>query len=119
MFRPVNEKLAIQRLTGGLRNGRLSTILPADDYSELKDVIRAAKDPIIIGRIKVPVRRLRQSLPLNIEQSIINIIEDKAEIVLIFRIVVLGQTHHNLQGIRYHRAAALRPAPRRAHEAVA
>ncbi|KAF9414462.1 hypothetical protein HW555_007659 [Spodoptera exigua] len=44
MFRPVNEKLAIQRFTEGLRNGRLSTILTARDYSELKDVIRAAKD---------------------------------------------------------------------------
>lgn len=44
MFRPVNEKLAIQRFTDGLRNGQLSTILAARDYSELKDVIRAAKD---------------------------------------------------------------------------
>lgn len=44
MFRPINEKLAIQRFTDGLRNGRLSTILAARDYSELKDVIRAAKD---------------------------------------------------------------------------
>lgn len=44
ILRPVNEKLAIQRFTEGLRNSRLSTILAARNYSELKDVIRAAKD---------------------------------------------------------------------------
>lgn len=44
MFRPVNEKLAIQRFAEGLRNSRLGIILAARNYSELKDVIRAAKD---------------------------------------------------------------------------
>ncbi|KAH9645447.1 hypothetical protein HF086_008793 [Spodoptera exigua] len=65
MFRPVNEKLAIQRFTEGLRNGRLSTILTARDYSELKDVIRAAKDEE--RRTKVTAHRRRQSLRLSIE----------------------------------------------------
>ncbi|OWR41286.1 hypothetical protein KGM_202837A, partial [Danaus plexippus plexippus] len=44
IFRAVNENLAIQRFTDGLRNSRLSTILAARDYGELKDVIRVAKD---------------------------------------------------------------------------
>lgn len=37
ILRPLNEKLAIKRFTEGLRNSRLSTILTARDYTELKD----------------------------------------------------------------------------------
>lgn len=44
VLRPINEKLAIQRFTEGLRNSRLSTVLAARNYSALKDAIRAAKD---------------------------------------------------------------------------
>lgn len=43
-LKPINEKLAIHRFTDGLRSRELSVILAARNYSELKDVIRAAKD---------------------------------------------------------------------------
>ncbi|XP_045534739.1 uncharacterized protein LOC123721153 [Papilio machaon] len=44
ILRPINEKLAIKRFADGLRNRRLSTIISARDYSELKDAVRAAED---------------------------------------------------------------------------
>ncbi|KAF9813307.1 hypothetical protein SFRURICE_015789 [Spodoptera frugiperda] len=44
ILRPINEKLAIKRFADGLRNRRLSTIISARDYSQLKDAVRAAED---------------------------------------------------------------------------
>ncbi|KAI5633732.1 hypothetical protein NE865_13566 [Phthorimaea operculella] len=44
VLKPINEKLAIKRFTDGLRNRQLSVILTARNYTELKDVIRAAQD---------------------------------------------------------------------------
>ncbi|XP_045541509.1 uncharacterized protein LOC106718281 [Papilio machaon] len=44
ILRPINEKLAIKKFADGLRNRRLSTIISARDYSELKDAVRAAED---------------------------------------------------------------------------
>lgn len=44
ILRPINENLAIKRFAEGLRNRRLSTIISARDYSELKDAVRAAED---------------------------------------------------------------------------
>lgn len=44
ILKPINEKLAIKKFTDGLRNNQLSVILAARNYTELKDVIRAAKD---------------------------------------------------------------------------
>lgn len=44
ILRPINEKLAIKRFADGLKNRRLSTIISARDYSELKDAVRAAED---------------------------------------------------------------------------
>lgn len=41
---PINEKIAIKRFSDGLRNRRLSTIIAAHNYSELKDAVRAAQD---------------------------------------------------------------------------
>lgn len=44
ILRPINEKLAIKRFADGLRYKRLSTIISARNYSELKDAVRAAED---------------------------------------------------------------------------
>lgn len=44
ILRPINEKLAIKRFSDGLRNRRLSTIISARDYQDLKDAARAAED---------------------------------------------------------------------------
>lgn len=44
VLKPLNEKLAVQRFTDGLRNKNLSLILAARNYETIKDVIRAAKD---------------------------------------------------------------------------
>lgn len=44
ILKPINEKLAVQRFTDGLRNRQLSTILAARNYTALKDAIRGAKD---------------------------------------------------------------------------
>lgn len=44
ILKPINEKLAVQRFTDGLRNRHLSTILAARNFTELKNAIRAAKD---------------------------------------------------------------------------
>lgn len=44
ILRPINEKLAIKRFSDGLRYKRLSTIISARNYSELKDAVRAAED---------------------------------------------------------------------------
>lgn len=44
ILRPINEKLAIKRFSDGLRNRRLSTIIAARNYSELKDAVRATED---------------------------------------------------------------------------
>ncbi|XP_047020506.1 probable cyclin-dependent serine/threonine-protein kinase DDB_G0292550 [Helicoverpa zea] len=44
ILRPINEKLAIKRFSDGLRNKRLSTIISARNFSELKDAVRAAED---------------------------------------------------------------------------
>lgn len=44
ILRPINENLAIKRFADGLRNRRLSTIISARNYSELKDAVRAAED---------------------------------------------------------------------------
>uniref|UniRef100_A0A2H1WA85 SFRICE_013757 n=1 Tax=Spodoptera frugiperda TaxID=7108 RepID=A0A2H1WA85_SPOFR len=41
---PINEKMVIKRFTDGLRNRRLSTVILARDYKELKDAVRAAED---------------------------------------------------------------------------
>lgn len=44
ILRPINEKLAIKKFSDGLRNRRLSTIISARNYSQLKDAVRAAED---------------------------------------------------------------------------
>lgn len=44
ILRPINEKLAIKRFSDGLRNRRLSTIISARNYLDLKDAVRAAED---------------------------------------------------------------------------
>lgn len=44
ILRPINENLAIKRFADGLRNRRLSTIISARDYADLKDAARAAED---------------------------------------------------------------------------
>lgn len=44
ILRPINEKIAIKRFSDGLRNKRLSTIISARNFSELKDAVRAAED---------------------------------------------------------------------------
>ncbi|XP_061728688.1 uncharacterized protein LOC133533679 [Cydia pomonella] len=44
VLRPINESLAIKKFTDGLRNRRLSTILAAREYTELKEAVRAAQD---------------------------------------------------------------------------
>ncbi|KAJ8736686.1 hypothetical protein PYW08_007342 [Mythimna loreyi] len=41
---PINEKMVIKRFADGLRNRRLSTVISARDYKELKDAVRAAED---------------------------------------------------------------------------
>lgn len=44
ILKSINEKQAIKRFSDGLRNGHLSTIISARNYTTLKDAIRAAKD---------------------------------------------------------------------------
>lgn len=44
VLRPINESLAIKKFADGLRNRRLSTILAARQYTDLKEAIRAAQD---------------------------------------------------------------------------
>lgn len=44
ILKPLNEKLAIKTFTNGLRNGHISTIISARNYSSLREAIRAAKD---------------------------------------------------------------------------
>lgn len=44
ILRPLNEQIAVKRFADGLRNRRLSTIIAARNYKELKDAVRAAQD---------------------------------------------------------------------------
>ncbi|KAG7308317.1 hypothetical protein JYU34_005511 [Plutella xylostella] len=44
ILKPINEKQAIKRFSDGLRNGHLSIIISARNYTSLKDAIRGAKD---------------------------------------------------------------------------
>lgn len=44
ILKPINEKNAIKRFSDGLRNGRLSTIIAARNYSTLSDAIQGAID---------------------------------------------------------------------------
>lgn len=44
ILKPLNEKTAIKKFSDGLKNSRLSTIVAARDYSNLKDAIQGAKD---------------------------------------------------------------------------
>lgn len=44
ILRPINEQLAIKKFADGLRNRRLSTIIAARNYANLKDAVRAAED---------------------------------------------------------------------------
>lgn len=44
VLRPINESLAIKKFADGLRNRRLSTILAARQYTDLKEAVRAAQD---------------------------------------------------------------------------
>lgn len=44
VLKPINEQLAIKKFADGLRNRRLSTIIAARDYNNLKDAVRAAQD---------------------------------------------------------------------------
>ncbi|XP_073960986.1 uncharacterized protein [Choristoneura fumiferana] len=44
ILKPLNEQIAIKKFADGLRNRRLSTIISARNYSELKDAVRAAED---------------------------------------------------------------------------
>lgn len=44
VLKPINEKVAINRFSQGLRNDKLNTIISARAYSSLKDAIQGAKD---------------------------------------------------------------------------
>lgn len=44
ILKPLNEKLAIKTFSNGLRNGHISTIISARNYSSLREAIRGAKD---------------------------------------------------------------------------
>lgn len=44
ILKPLNEKIAVKRFADGLRNAKLSTIISARNYTELKDAVRAAID---------------------------------------------------------------------------
>ncbi|KAH9639573.1 hypothetical protein HF086_005830 [Spodoptera exigua] len=44
ILRPINEELAVKKFADGLRNRRLSTIIAARNYTDLKDAVRAALD---------------------------------------------------------------------------
>lgn len=44
VLKPLNEKFAIKKFADGLRNRRLSTIIAARDFTDLKDAIQAAQD---------------------------------------------------------------------------
>lgn len=44
ILKPLNEKMAIKKFSDGLRNSKLSTIVAARDYNNLKDAIQGAKD---------------------------------------------------------------------------
>lgn len=44
ILRPLNEQIAIKKFADGIRNRRLSTIISARNYTELKDAVRAAED---------------------------------------------------------------------------
>lgn len=43
-LKPINERIAIKRFSDGLRNSRLSTIIAARNYNNLKDAIQGALD---------------------------------------------------------------------------
>jgi hypothetical protein len=55
VLRPINESLAIKKFTDGLRNRRLSTILAARQYTELKEAVRAAQDEELARPQQEPV----------------------------------------------------------------
>lgn len=44
ILKPINESLAIKKFADGLKNRRLSTIIAARNYTQLKEAIQAAKD---------------------------------------------------------------------------
>lgn len=44
VLKPLNERIAIKRFADGLSDSRLSTIIAARNYDNLKDAIQAAKD---------------------------------------------------------------------------
>lgn len=44
ILKPLNECLAIKTFSNGLRNGHISTIISAREYSSLREAIRGAKD---------------------------------------------------------------------------
>lgn len=44
VLKTINEKIAVKRFSDGLRDSRLSTIIAARNYEQLKDAIQAAKD---------------------------------------------------------------------------
>lgn len=44
ILRPINERHAIKKFADGLRNRRLSTIIAARNFTELKEAVRAAED---------------------------------------------------------------------------
>lgn len=50
VLKPINEKMAVKRFSEGLRDQRLSTIIAARNYENLKDAIQAAKDEEISAR---------------------------------------------------------------------
>lgn len=50
VLKPLNEKMAIKKFADGLRNRRLSTIISARNYDNLKDAIQAAVDEDTSGQ---------------------------------------------------------------------
>lgn len=61
ILKPINEKQAIKRFSDGLRNGHLSTIISARNYTSLKDAIRGAKDEEMSGPSEGLIMRYDQS----------------------------------------------------------